>query len=90
VRTRERLDIPLCITAFEGMRSPTVTAVALPPAIGGEALVKAVAARGFVIGGGYGKAKSTSFRIGHMGDHTVGGLTHCLDAVADALESLKP
>ena len=90
VRTRERLEIPLCITAFEGMHSPTVTAVALPPTIAGDALVKAVAKRGFVIGGGYGKAKATSFRIGHMGDHTVDGLAHCLDAVADALQSLKP
>ena len=59
VQTRERLAIPLCITAFEGMRSPTVTAIALPPTIAGDALVKAVAARGFVIGGGYGKAKAT-------------------------------
>ncbi len=90
VRTREALGIPLCIIAFEGLRSPTVTAVALPPDIGGEALVKAVAERGFVIGGGYGKAKATSFRVGHMGDHTVRGLTQCLDAVADALQSLKP
>jgi aspartate aminotransferase-like enzyme len=24
-----------------------------------------------VIGGGYGKMKDTSFRIGHMGEHTV-------------------
>ena len=89
-RTRERLDLPLCITAFEGVRSPTVTAIALPPAIAGDALVKAVADRGFVIGAGYGRTKATSFRIGHMGDHTVDGLARCLDAVADALESLKP
>jgi len=90
VRTREALDIPLCIGALEGIRSPTVTAVALPLSISGEALVKAVADRGFVIGGGYGKTKSTAFRIGHMGDHTVQGLSACLDAVADALRSLKP
>ena len=89
-RTRERLDLPLCITAFEGVRSPTVTAIALPPAVAGDALVKAVADRGFVIGAGYGRTKTTSFRIGHMGDHTVDGLARCLDAVADALESLKP
>jgi aspartate aminotransferase-like enzyme len=90
VRTRDALGIPLCIAAFDGMRSPTVTAVALPPEIGGEALVKAVAVRGFVIGGGYGKAKATSFRVGHMGDHTVDGLARCLDAVADALHTLTP
>ncbi len=89
-RTRDALDLPLCITALEGMRSPTVTAVALPPEIAGDALVKAVALRGFVIGGGYGKTKATSFRVGHMGDHTVDGLTRCLDAVTESLRALKP
>jgi aspartate aminotransferase-like enzyme len=90
VRTRESLDLPMCIGALEGQRSATVTAIALPPGVAGDALVKAVAQRGFVIGGGYGKIKATSFRIGHMGDHTVPGLACCLDAVADALHSLKP
>ncbi len=89
-RTSHQLDLPLCIAAREGMRSPTVTAIALPPSIAGDALVRAVAQRGFVIGGGYGQAKATSFRIGHMGDHTVTGLRNCLAAVADALQSLKP
>jgi aspartate aminotransferase-like enzyme len=90
VRTREAVGVPMCIGALDGLRSPTVTAIALPAGIGGEALVKAVAERGFVIGGGYGKVKATSFRIGHMGDHTVEGLTRCLDAVTDALQALKP
>ena len=52
---------------------------------GGEA----VAARGFVIGGGYGKLKSSSIRIGHMGDHSVAGLGRCLAAVSDALRALR-
>ncbi len=90
VRTRDALGIPMCIGALDGIRSPTVTAVALPPGIAGDALVHAVADRGFVIGGGYGKLKATSFRIGHMGDHSVHGLSRCLDAVADALQALKP
>lgn len=90
VRTREEIGVPMCISALAGVRSPTVTAIALPPGIGGEALVKAVANRGFVIGGGYGKVKATSFRIGHMGDHTTDGLAVCLDAVRDAMRELKP
>ncbi len=69
-------------------QSPTVTGIRLPCGVDGDALVKAVARRGFVIGGGYGKLKATSIRIGHMGDHTVTGVSHCLDAVADALREL--
>ena len=88
-QTRDALGIELCIYARDGFRSPTVSAIALPVHISGDALVKAVAQRGFVIGGGYGKLKATSFRIGHMGDHTIEGLRCCLDAVADALQSLN-
>lgn len=69
-------------------RSPTVTAVSLPAAISGEAVVRAVAERGFVIGGGYGKLKKRTFRVGHMGDHSVEGLSLCLDAVTEALAAL--
>ncbi len=86
--TRNALDMPLCIQALEGERSPTVTCVALPSGIRGDALVRATADRGFVIGGGYGKLKATAFRVGHMGDHTVEGLRVCLEAVRDALASL--
>lgn len=86
--TRNALDIPLCIQALEGERSPTVTCVALPPGIRGETLVRETADRGFVIGGGYGKLKSSAFRVGHMGDHTVEGLLVCLEAVRDALASI--
>jgi aspartate aminotransferase-like enzyme len=71
-----------------GHRSPTVTAVVLPSAVSGEAVVRAVADRGYVIGGGYGKLKETTIRIGHMGDHTPDGLQRCLDACGDALLSV--
>ena len=50
--------------------------------------MKGVAKRGFVIGGGYGKLKSSTFRIGHMGDHTPDRLALCLDATADAIREL--
>jgi len=88
VATRESLGVPLCMQAFEGERSPTVTCVALPLHIAGDAVVKGAAARGFVIGGGYGTLKATHFRIGHMGDHTVDGLEHCLGAVFDTIAEL--
>lgn len=76
------------VFAPEGQRSPTVTAVSVPGGLAAEAIVKAVAQRGFVIGGGYGKLKQTTFRIGHMGDHTVQGVSACLDACRDAVRTL--
>jgi aspartate aminotransferase-like enzyme len=87
--TREALGVPFCIQAREGERSPTVTCVALPPGIRGDDVVRGVADRGFVIGGGYGKLKATHFRIGHMGDHTVPGLASCLVAVRETLAALS-
>lgn len=88
-RISESLGIPLCILAREGVRSATVTGMALPPGLRGEDVVAAVAERGFVIGAGYGKLRSSSIRIGHMGDHTVEGLSRCLGAVEQALGSLR-
>jgi aspartate aminotransferase-like enzyme len=79
----------LAILATEGSRSPTVTAIRLPDGITPGAMVNAVSERGFVIGGGYGKMKDVTFRIGHMGDHTPDRLALCLAACADALHSLR-
>lgn len=58
-------------------RSPTVTCLA---ASGRD--VKTMAERasqqGFKIDQGYGELKGRTFRIGHMGDHTLERLRHCL------------
>lgn len=86
--TNDQLGLGLRTIARDGFRSPTVTGIALPEGIRGDDVVAAVAKRGFVIGGGYGRFKPTSIRIGHMGDHTVDGLARCLDAVRDALREL--
>jgi len=82
--TARETGAALRVLAPEGFRSPTVTAVAMPSGANPGAVVKGMAARGWVIGGGYGKVKSTTFRIGHMGDHTeveLEALLHELDAV---------
>ncbi len=84
---REERGLQVAPLAAEGHRAPTVTAVVLPPAISGETLVHAVAERGYTIGGGYGKLKSSTVRIGHMGDHTPEGVMRCLDACGDALRA---
>ena len=86
--TREALGVPLGILAPAAARSPTVTTITLPPALDGAAVVDAVRRRGFVIGGGYGKLKASTIRVGHMGDHEPAALARCLDAVRDAIASL--
>ena len=79
--------IDIEILAPTGARSPTVSAITVPPGFTGGQIVKRVAEHGFVIGGGYGALKDRTFRIGHMGDHTVAGLASCLDACERALHA---
>ena len=88
-RTSDSLGIALTIIARDGVRSPTVTGITLPDGLCGDAVVAAVARHGFVIGAGYGKLRASSIRIGHMGDHTVSGLSRCLDAVAVSIRELR-
>jgi aspartate aminotransferase-like enzyme len=90
VEARQETGHALDVLAPFESRSPTVTAVTLPKTLSGEGVVRAVADRGFVIGGGYGKLRSSTFRVGHMGDHTVEGLSTCLDAVSEVLHALHP
>ena len=58
----------LGLLAAEGSRSPTVSCVNHPDP---GSVVAAMAERGWVIGSGYGEVSDRTFRIGHMGDHTV-------------------
>jgi aspartate aminotransferase-like enzyme len=76
--------VALRVLAPEGGRSPTVTAVEMPGGEGAPAVVRALRERGWTVGGGYGALKERTFRIGHMGDHTVAeleGLLHELEEV---------
>ena len=61
-------DAGLDVLAVEGHRSPTVTCVVHPEP---GRVVGAMAERGWVIGAGYGQVSDRTFRIGHMGDHTL-------------------
>lgn len=75
----------VAVLAPPGERSPTVSAVTLPEGVDPALVVAAVARRGYVVGGGYGAGKGTTFRVGHMGDHTPGTLAGCLAACTEAL-----
>ena len=88
MEARQQTGYQLDVLAPLESRSPTVTAVTLPATLTGEAIVSAVAERGYVVGGGYGKLKKSTFRVGHMGDHTVDGLARCLDVVTEAIMQL--
>lgn len=66
------------IFAEEGHRSPTVTCVTTDCS---REVVAELFDRGWVIGGGYGKLKDSTFRIGHMGDHTIDELESLLEVL---------
>lgn len=83
-----RRGIDLDIVARDGLRSPTVTAVKLPDGIRGPEVSEGIKARGFTVGGGYGKLKETTIRIGHMGDHTVDGVQQCLHVCEQVIVDL--
>ena len=72
----------------EGRRSWTVSCLKLDGAGDrtGGAVAKRMEARGFTIAAGYGKLKDTTFRIGHMGDHTVAELEAVLAALGEVLK----
>lgn len=71
--------------AVEGHRSPTVTTVAMPDGAGAAAVVAELLKRGWVVGEGYGRLQDSTFRIGHMGDHTVDELNGLLAELGDVL-----
>jgi aspartate aminotransferase-like enzyme len=69
------------ILAAPGFRSPTVTAVKCPPGWTGPTVAAAVRAHGYQVATGYGRMKEETFRIGHMGDHDMQGLSGLLEAL---------
>jgi predicted phosphoserine aminotransferase len=84
----ERRGVTLSVVADEAARSPTVTAIALPDGLSSKDVREAISAKGYTVGGGYGQLSETTFRIGHMGDHTVDGVQRCLTACETAITEL--
>ena len=83
-----RTGRPFGILAAPDERSHTVSAITVPDDVSANEIVQAVAKRGFVVGEGYGPLKGRTFRIGHMGDHTVATLGNCLTACDDAIDDV--
>ncbi len=84
VQAMNERGVQVGVVAAEGHRSPTVTAVRVPDGMTGAQVVAGARQQGFAIATGYGKLKESTFRIGHMGDHTVAEV----DALLDALTGL--
>lgn len=70
-----------------GSQSPTVSTIKLPAEVPADGFTSGVTKRGIVVGTGYGKLKNSTFRIGHMGDHTMESLERCLAACSSVLRS---
>ena len=69
----------------EGARSWTVSCLMPREGVSPEALVAKAKERGYTIGGGYGKWKATTFRIGHMGDVDLASLDALLMVLDEAV-----
>ena len=87
VEAMNERGIGLRVLAPPGARSPTLTCIMLPGGTTGPQITAAMAARGYTIGGGYGKLKDSAFRIGHMGDHTMEELETLLEYLEEVLAS---
>ena len=61
----------------------SATVSALAPVRPPEELRAAMKQRGFTLGGGYGKWKASTFRIGHMGDISMESLNAMLDVLEE-------
>jgi aspartate aminotransferase-like enzyme len=79
------LRLPVRMLANEGERAPTVSCLE----IDGDApqLIERLRALGFEVGAGYGTLAAHTFRIGHMGDHTVRHVERLLGALDVALRA---
>jgi len=74
--------------AEKGYESNTITVVKNGE-IPFERLQEALNRRGFEISAGYGKLRQETFRIGHMGDLTVGDVRELLEVMDEVMEELK-
>jgi aspartate aminotransferase-like enzyme len=70
-----------------GHRSPTVSTIMLPDGMSGRTFVQKVKSKGIQVATGYGKLGDLSFRLGHMGDHTVSTLEACFAACEEAVSA---
>lgn len=69
--------------------SPTVSCLRPPEGLDAPTLVGELAARGVTVGGGYGKWKPETFRIGHMGEVGLADLEQLFADIAQVQSALS-
>jgi len=82
VTQAEQAGLGVSLVAAPGYRSPTVTCIRVAD---NKPILQKRSGRGYELGGGQKPIAKTSFRIGHMGDHTLAGLNGALAALEDVL-----
>ena len=78
------LGVSLLVRAAH--RSPTVTCIRIDGT--NVELLRRMREQGYELGGGQAELAKTTFRIGHMGDHTVAGLEGMLEVLERVLRAL--
>ena len=86
IRRMDGAGLKVSLTARAGLLSPTVSCISVPD---NKPVLDGMQKRGYTLGGGQSELAKTSFRIGHMGDHTVGGLNAMLDALEEVLKGIR-
>jgi aspartate aminotransferase-like enzyme len=71
--------------AAPGVRSRTVACLRPPAGVEAPELVRGLVKRGFTVGGGYGRWKPATFRIGHMGEVRENDLAALFAAIEEVL-----
>ena len=87
IETAKQTGLQIRNIVKEAYRSPTVATVQLPDGVSGREFVGRVKSNGIQVATGYGKLADTTFRIGHMGDHSVATLEKCFAACERALKA---
>ena len=70
----------------QGFQSDTVSCIARAQGPDFNPAIARLAEEGLVVSGGYGKLKGETFRIGHMGEHTMTDLERLLVRFDELLE----
>jgi aspartate aminotransferase-like enzyme len=74
---------PVALLPRPGLFSPSVTCIRSDQS---AEILQAMRAEGYELGGGQPPLARTTFRIGHMGDHTVGGVAAMLEVLGRVLD----
>jgi aspartate aminotransferase-like enzyme len=80
--TLERTARHSTLASRSDSASPSVSALS-PLDLAAPEVVRRMKERGFILGGGYGQWKPSTYRIGHMGDISIESLTEMLDVLEE-------